>query len=387
MPMRILYIGTPYSVHDIKWAGFFSAQKDFQVFFIGEKQNIPIGVTELEVREHYQKLNITYLGSLSTFSISHPLATITSIFQLQHLIKEHKIDLVHILFAAPFALWGLFISCKYLITTRGSDILVVIPELKNHSGFKGFYFKLLYRLFTKSFQKANAVTSTSGRQAEKAKELMDIKEPVVIRTGVDVEKIDLTRGNDLIELELKGSKFIFSPRDMKPVYNLELQTDAIGLLNENILKSYRFVFLKGLSYDKKYFADIQARLEKLKREKGLKYIMLDKLNQQQMAQYYKNASLTIMTPLSDGTPNTALEAMAAHCPLIVPNLPYDDALFNGTCIKLKSEDANDLATAITTALGNYPKEVIDKAFEAVNQFGNRKTEMQKLHDIYLKLNS
>ncbi|MDB5282000.1 MAG: glycosyltransferase 1 protein [Bacteroidota bacterium] len=385
--MRILYIGTPYSIHDVKWATFFSAQKEYEIFFACEKENIPAGKTEKDVKEYYRQLNITYLGSIHSFSVSHLAATFRSIFKLKGLVRENKIDLVHILFAAPFALWGPSLPCKYMITTRGSDILIVIPGLKNQRGIKGQYFNLLFKRFKNSFNNAVALTGTSLRQVERTKELLGLKpEPIVIRTGVDVDSISATSNTDLLDLKLKGQKFIFSPRYMKPVYNIGLQIEAINKLDKNILGNYWFVFVRGDNYDKNYFDGILQQLEALK-ARGLKYLVVNSMSQQEIAQYYKYASLTIMTPLSDGTPNTALEAMAAKCPLIVPNLPYDEVLFDETCMKLKSYDATELAEKITGAMTNYPSAMIDKAFDAVNKFGNRKTEMEKLQNIYLTVES
>ena len=385
--MRILYIGTPYSIHDVKWATFFSALEEYEVFFICEKQNIPPGETEAGIKEYYRQLNITFLGSIDSFSISHLLSTISSIVQLKRFIRQNQVELVHILFAAPFALWGLFIPCKYTITTRGSDILIAIPDLKKERGIKGFYFRILFRLFKSSFNKAEKITCTSSTQVERTKQLMHVqKEPVIIRTGVEVDAINSINSNELIDARVKGQKFIFSPRYMKPVYNIALQVEAIEKLNTDILKNYWFVFIRGANYDKKYFGNVAGKLERLKIEKGLKYLVINQMSQQQIWQYYKYASLTVMTPLSDGTPNTALEAMAAKCPLIIPDLPYDAALFNGTCIKLDYYDAGELAKKITLALTNYPKELTGKAFEAVSKFGNRRIEMLKLNELYKEIN-
>jgi glycosyltransferase involved in cell wall biosynthesis len=50
-----------------------------------------------------------------------------------------------------------------------------------------------------------------------------------------------------------------------------------------------------------------------------------------------------MTPISDGTPNSALEAMSARCPLIMPNLPYDKSIFEDCCFVLNNDDPKELA--------------------------------------------
>ena len=45
-----------------------------------------------------------------------------------------------------------------------------------------------------------------------------------------------------------------------------------------------------------------------------------------MAEYYHKSHLVVMYPKSDGTPNSALESMAACTPIVVPKLNYDDKI-------------------------------------------------------------
>ena len=96
----------------------------------------------------------------------------------------------------------------------------------------------------------------------------------------------------------------------------------------------------------------------------------------------KKASICIMTPISDGTPNSALEAMAAKCPLIISNLNYDIDLFHNTCIKLNSFEVTELKNKIETALLSYDQDLLNNAFKQVSIHGNRKIEMAKLEQIY-----
>jgi len=89
-----------------------------------------------------------------------------------------------------------------------------------------------------------------------------------------------------------------------------------------------------------------------------------------------------MTPLSDGTPNSALEAMACKKPLIVSDLQYDNALFNNTCLKADPKNIDDIMIKIKTAIENYPKSLIGNAFEAVTKHGDQKVEMKKIINLY-----
>jgi hypothetical protein len=93
-----------------------------------------------------------------------------------------------------------------------------------------------------------------------------------------------------------------------------------------------------------------------------------------------------MTPKTDGTPNSALEAMAAKCPLILGSFKYDEDLFSDSfCHRLSSDSAKELTILIRESLNSYPKGIIDAAIENVSKFGNRPVEMGRIQNLYLSL--
>lgn len=164
----------------------------------------------------------------------------------------------------------------------------------------------------------------------------------------------------------------------KGKYNQQLQVDAIRLLKPEIKENYLFVFLKYKDLGKDYLAHIEAQLEEMK----VSYLILDNLTQESMWSVFKKASVAIMTPVSDGTPNTALEAMSARCPLILGNLNYDKDLFEGVSFKLKEDSPEALCQQIEQAITAYPPTLIEEGFARVSKLGNRHVEMEKIHAIY-----
>ena len=93
-----------------------------------------------------------------------------------------------------------------------------------------------------------------------------------------------------------------------------------------------------------------------------------------------------MTPISDGTPNSALEAMAAKSPLIIADLPHlDQDLFDDTCIKYGGDDPKILAMLVDEAISNYPFDLVENAAISVETMGNRKTEMKKMERLYASI--
>lgn len=381
--MNVLYIGSYDSIHDLKWMRFFSEQDGYSVYFVCESQQLSSGVSADKAKTYYAEFNIHFLGTLESFSIRKRKAFNESGKWLRAQILELQIDLVHILFASPHALWGKFIDTPYFITTRGSDILRVIPELKKQSGLKGLYYRYLFSQFKKYFQKAAVITGTSVAQVEKCEALFQVKGEI-IRTGINVNEIEALDADQFLPEVLKDKQFIFSPRFMAPVYDIRLQLDAIEKLDRSILENYLFVFIRGKQFEQDYYHAQLDKLEALKKDKGLNFQVFDYLDQYTLWSMYKKASLTVMTPISDGTPNSALEAMAAECPLIIPDLEYDKEVFKNVCIKLDDRNPSALAELISKVLYDYPERLIARAHQNVMVYGNRDSEMLKLHYLYKK---
>jgi glycosyltransferase involved in cell wall biosynthesis len=376
---KILYICAPNSIHDIKWMSYFSIQQDkYEVLAIYESS---IKLSESDSTT-LKSLGIKLMEPIHPFSISSPVKTIQSIFQLRKVIKEYKIDLVHILFATPHALWGNFISVPYIITTRGSDVLIVLPSLSKHKIKFNPYSNFLFYLFKHSFERAKAITSTSIAQIEAIQNLFGISKSKLIRTGVDVDSISKIVDQNLLSRFLANKKFVFFPRNIAPNYNTLLQIDALRYLSKETIDNYYFVFVKSAHFDPNYVGLVAQKLLEAADEVGLKYFLIDYFTQPEMWVHYKFASLVVMTPISDGTPNSALEAMAAGAPLILSNLTYDTELFENVALILDKMEPQNLANLIEIGLSAYPQSLLSTAHKNVCAFGDRKREMSKLEKFY-----
>lgn len=374
--MNILYIANiTLSVHDLKWMSWFDAQANIDVYAVDGSGHDFSHDSTLE--GEYRKTNIRILPPLPLFSPFAFLKNRNSVSRLNSYIKENKIDLVHILFATPSALWGLHVDVPYMITTRGSDILAQVHDMY-HSPAMHLKKKFQLYLYRKAFRKAAIISSTSHAQA-RAVHSITKRASHVVRTGVDVEKISGLSGDDGLPVELKGEAFVFSPRWVRPVYDTRLQIEAIRQLPEKIIEQYIFVFLKYKKLGEEYLAGIEHDLQSIP---GLHYIIYDHLYQDEMMQCYKHASLAIMTPVRDGSPNSALEAMAARCPLIMRKLDYDQDLYGNACLLLEQADAGKLSLLMEKALSAYPSELLEQAFLQVSKHGNREVEMGKILQLY-----
>lgn len=365
----------PRSIHNLKWMRYFADQREKYSVFVCCEENERPDVNQIELLENE---HIFFTKVFPAFSIRTPWKNSKAKKEFTLLTQELQIDCVHVLFATPYGLWLRHYRGYSALTTRGSDVLKVLPQLKESQGIKRFYHRYLLRQFAIAFNNAHVLTSTSNQQIERIHSLFGLTSHCV-RTGVDVELIDQIEPNYPSETDKRFR--IFSPRFMSPIYDIGLQISALETMTSPELDKVHFLGIRGKQFDTLYFEKIRSRLIELE-SRGLQWEIIDYLDQNSLMMTMKAADLVIMTPLSDGTPNSALEAMAAKVPLIVSDLPYDNELFTDTCLKCNKRTPEFLISLIRQVQEKkYPENMLQKAFAQVNRYGNRFTEMQKLEQI------
>ncbi|MBP9151276.1 MAG: glycosyltransferase [Flavobacteriales bacterium] len=375
---RVLYIGDPLSVHDIKWVSFFSQRPDFETYFLVQESELKL-LTETQ-RKQLTDLKITIVGPIKSYSLWRFWENKKSVETIQKVIREQKIDIVHTLFATPFALWTSSLNVPSVTTTRGSDILVVLSSLQNQSGLRGIHSKILLSRFKSAFLKSGAITCTSQGQLDRINEIFNSKiSAQIIRTGVNVQEIAELEPDLKLPSIFNGKKIIFLPRYIQPIYRTELQLKAITDLPQELRSRIALILIKGNRVPEEYY----SKIEKLLVSCGIPYHVFESLSQHGMWSAFKMSSVAIMSPKTDGTPNSALEAMSAKCSLILGNFQYDEDLFSEEfCLRMRTNLSSELSELITNALSEYPNEMLEKAFENVTKKGNRPTEMNRLLDVY-----
>jgi hypothetical protein len=238
--MNILYLGDINSIHDFKWISFFSSNKDNNTFFVTEIENYELLNEEWKVK--LEQANIKVLSPIPNFSIRNPYKTFIARRTLKKYLKEYSIDIFHVLFGSPQPIWFNFLPVllKKIVTTRGSDVLVLLKEVRENKGLKN---RLLNKLLLAAFKKANYVVSTSDKQLTYLEEYGIKKSQLsLIKTGVDVSAIQLASLNGAVKT--KKSRFIFSARYIGKVYNMDYQLEAIKKIPNYILENYSFLFVK-----------------------------------------------------------------------------------------------------------------------------------------------
>ena len=339
--INILYIADPSSIHDQKWIEWFISKSEFSVFLLVRERH----------KNHPNPLNLNIIGVLEDVSITQPWKNNKGKRLINQLIKKHEIDLLHIFYAEPNLLWlnKLDTNTNSILTTRGSDLLVGI---QNFTG-SGVLNKIILKQYKKAIKKLDAVISTSIKQLNFVKtNLNRSKNLHLIRTGFNT-------GELLPEADTKNT--VFFPRNMEPLYHHELAIEAISTLAVENVQDLEFVFVDKASENKSYVVKIDALLQNLQ---GYNIRFLPKLDKTAYYQLLAQSRLVVMTPKSDGAPVSAMEAIAAGCQVILPDLNYDNDLFDqallyepGNSNALAAQMKIALATEQNTASQDYLKKV------------------------------
>ena len=160
---------------------------------------------------------------------------------------------------------------------------------------------------------------------------------------------------------------------------MDYQIEAIKLLPASFLSTYSFLFVKKKGDESMFYKKFINSLNSIN---GLKYDICEGIKQNEMWSTLKASTLTYMVPLSDGTPNTALECMASKVPFIMGDLAYEKHLFEKVCLIADLKNPENLSYQIQKGAVDYPREYLELGFDKVKKFGNRDIEMSKLEKLY-----
>ncbi|MFT6841467.1 MAG: glycosyltransferase involved in cell wall biosynthesis [Psychroserpens sp.] len=375
--MRILFLINPYSIHDQKWISFFTDKEKYECYFItlSEQKDLK-SINQFSITN-----NITYLGNVEYVSIRRPIKTIRKLLFIKKIVREHGINLFHIQYAEPNVLWACFrstINIPIIVTCRGTDVLQTIPS---HFKKKDILNRIIQKLYKSAFNKVDHITVTSIKQ-KKAIELLSQTSTKIslIRTGINYEEIQIQKESK-INKKLEKEYLLF-PRYIKPIYRHEFTLEALKRLPNSIKKNYQMVFVGKDGGDLKYQQDL---LNIFNQNLDLDIIFLPQQSQSEILFLILNASIVIMNPISDGSPVSAMEAIASNTPVILGPLDYDTDIFNDkTVFKLKEWSEDELSNTIIEILAKKEgKEIISsKIIDLID----RNTNMKKLEGIYFDIN-
>lgn len=373
--MKIAFFANPDSAHDVKWINRLATVHDV-VVICGARE--PSGSIGLDPGIRVESL-------LSAYSVMHVNQTRRQAKQVHALCAAFRPDIVHSMYAVPNAIWGDSVSSgNHVITTRGSDLLIDLVETLAHpkSLAQLFSFPILRYRVVSAIRRAAYVTSTSVRQRHIAAQIRgSLVATEVIRTGVD-PSVFTCAAKDAC-----GDPFILlSPRSMKPLYNIDLLVTAVASLARAGLA--RRVILRLI--DDHPGSEYAHMIRELVQVEGIAQDVefLPQMDEAQMRLHYEMADAVIMTPRSDGTPVSAIEAMLMRRPLIVGNLDYDADLFSGSTVwKVPSFSPKDVSDTLAQVIGQKEQRQakVQRAYEAAQQHANLGRSLDTLSRIYAQI--
>ncbi|HEX5171550.1 MAG TPA: glycosyltransferase family 4 protein [Cyclobacteriaceae bacterium] len=375
MMRHILYLADPNSVHDIKWISFFAHENQNTCFLLSRISHYCKFENSPHKNDVLRRGNFHLLPPIHDFSIARFYRTIYEAYLIRKIILSNKIDVIHILYAEPNALWCLFrnyFSIPMIITTRGTDVLKTIPEAFKK---KDVLNRLVSFAYKKAFDFADWITATSLAQIESiVKFSQRTSRLTIVRTGVDIEQLRADTSNSLLSDD--SDPFLLFPRYIKPIYNHEFCLAAIALLPLKIKRDYKMVFVGKGEGDLEY----QEKLENLMSQQSeIRFEFLGVLRQEAILELYKRASLVVMVPISDGSPVSGMEALLCGAKLILGPLEYDRDIFSHA-VQLKQWDAKELADTIFRLLeGSVDGSKLPVTAEYAM---DRSRNMKKMMEIY-----
>jgi glycosyltransferase involved in cell wall biosynthesis len=291
MPRRhVCFVGWADHVHVERWAGYF-ARQDFDVTvisFSGEGR-YPEGVRQYRVGLEGRGPRWVRM-------------------RLRWLLWRIRPDLVHVHWAhfAPDvrAAW----PGRLVVTAWGSDVY------RRDRFSDGQWAQL-----GQALSSAELVTCDSDDLADKLRSSFGLapERVAVIQWGVDTALFSPDGDDRRAALGLADREIVFSVRNFTPLYNQETVLAAFALLHKKRPAAY--LLMKSYGGDPGYLALIRNEISRLGLDDHVR--ILDTVPYEQMPALYRSADVTVSVPLSDATPMSLFEAMAAGSPCVVCDLP------------------------------------------------------------------
>ena len=244
--------------------------------------------------------------NVTTHTLNFKLSNFKVRFQIANIIKPYPGIIVHIHQANSYAyhtlkaIKGASLDCRTILTTWGSDILVLPVQSR------------ILRYMVK-FNLANSemVTSDSLYMSAKIKELCpEVKNLHTINFGMQnfPQTLDLSSKQNII----------LSNRLHKPLYNIN-----------KIITAYAGLIQTNSEYQKFKLVIAAAGVETINLQQFVKTLGLSPeqviftgmLNSAELITYYRQAKVFVSIPDSDATSLSVLEAMGYGCYPVLSNLP------------------------------------------------------------------
>ena len=367
--MRLCYIGPAASVTLRRWVEWFTARGH-------DATVITVEPAEPKAAGAFRQIDVgSRLGP-------RKLGRILSAARAVLAVRRLNPDVVHAHYLRGLA-WGLLLHQRvpYVATPWGSDVL------EEQQAFREWYCRPLTRRLIGG---ADLVTVHSEYMREQIRRLHPSAGPVV-RIGRGVNLRRFRPGLDVGALRARweigeDARVIFSPRLAKPFYNHDVIMKALPSVQKQFPKA--MLIMTEHWADPAYIEDLRRLAARLGVLDQIRFV--GDLPYSDMPLWYNLADVVVMMPLSDGMPNSLLEAMACGTVPILARLPqYAEVVQDGVTGRLVEREERDLAEAIVGVLDDSALKADMEArnLAYVSEMGDQDREMSRMEDWYHKLAS
>lgn len=312
--MRICYLADGRYLHTHRWMRYFSSQGHETFLF-------SFAPLTQEDTDAVEKAGGKYLGELSPFYLKRGWRTLAQIARLRRFLRKEKIDVLHSHFVGVNTWYGALSRFHpNVITVMGGDILG--EDWKPGPDIRERW------LTPYALRNADLITCWSNNLIEIVRHYSRPGVPIeVVHGGIDLERFSSAGSKPqylLDRLNLpRDARVIFSPRLMRPLYNLDKVAAAADAICTAVPQAHFVFAFLPVSTDEKYEAKVRQILARGAARDRVRFA--GGISHDEMPDYYRLADVTVSIPSSDGTPMSVLESMACGTPVLVSRIPHYDA--------------------------------------------------------------
>ncbi len=368
--MRICYVADGACIHTQRWVNHFAA-KGHEVHLICWKL----------MPGYYESVHVHLLTRIAPkiWGVSQYPSFLLWVLQVRRLIKRINPDIVDGHF---ITVYGFLAACSgfhpLVVTSWGSDLLVQ-PERNPLQRYTARYALKRADTVVARIPVEDARAIITGLGGDPNSEIMRVV------LGVNTEEFAPSRLDPNVR-EHRGmgpcDPLIISTRNLAPVYDVETLVKAIPLVLSEEPRA-RFM-LAGAGAQQNYLQELASNLGVSASIEFIGWVP-----RAELPSYLSSADVYVSTSLSDGTPNSLLEAMACELPAIVTDIPANRPWVsdgeNG--FLFPARDHRALAARILDLLKHRQMrdQLGHRSRHLVQENAEERTQMAKLETIYHEL--
>ncbi len=332
-----------------------------------------------------EQIGVKCHGNVGDFHLKKLWLTLKDLRKVRRVLRKEKIDILHSHFLGTntwFATISLF--RPHIITVMGGDV-----KGETWQPNSNIQERILTPLALKRADKVTAWSSKIGEIVSKYR--TDESAIEVIHGGIHLEDFTPASKPERLfkKLEIpENSRIVFSPRLVRPLYNIDQIAHAAAIVCENSPDTYFLVALPSIILDKEYTEKIKSIFAESPARSMVRY--LTDIPHGEIADYFRLADVTVCIPSTDGTPMSVLESMACGTPTVIGNLPdYDAEYFENekTVLTADVNNPQSIAAAILRYLNepDIAAEIAAEARRRVLESGDYEFQMNKMEKVYQQL--